>query len=495
MLVAKDPASPTSVPGMPFVRHRRVGNVVRLSWNQSDSGNSMINNYQILRGIAPGAENPVPIATVAGTQIGGSYTDTTATDPTKTYYYKVVATNSMGASCPSIEVAAPYQGDTCTGLILHRNDPTHPESTGGGSAGQPPVPQLLIDYIALGEPPATNNLMFKMKVGDLSTIPPNSRWRIAWDWYHPNGDPANPDQLYYVGMNSDNTGVVTFEYGTLADAGVPAVLVLQETKLGDATGSSFSPDGTITMIVPKSGVGNPQTGDLLGAVGGKTITGDTPGTKQLERSTTFVDHTFVKGNTDNAFPAVTYTLAGNPACSSGTLVPVGAVSRKTHGTAGTYDIDLPLLGGPGVECRAGGPTGGNHKMVITFAAPVTVGGSTTPPPSAATVTGTGTVSNITVNGSVVTVDLTGVANAQIVTVTLNNVSDGTNTGNVAVPMGVLFGDVNGVSGVSGSDVNVCKSQVGLDVGFSNFREDVNINGSISGSDVNLVKAQVGTTLP
>jgi hypothetical protein len=62
-------------------------------------------------------------------------------------------------------------------------------------------------------------------------------------------------------------------------------------------------------------------------------------------------------------------------------------------------------------------------------------------------------------------------------------------------MGVLFGDVNGVSGVTGSDVNLCKSQVGFDIGFSNFRNDVNINGSVSGSDVNLVKAQVGSTLP
>lgn len=501
MLASKDPTSPTSVPGMPFVRQRRVGNVVRLIWNESDSGNSMINSYTILRGTSPGTETP--LTTVSGTQTGGTYTDNTATDPTKTYYYKVVANNSVGSSCPNNEIAAPYIGDTCSGLILHRNDPSHPESTGAGSVGQPPVPQLLIDYIAVGEPPsAPGSLMFKMKVVNLASVPPNSRWRIAWDWYHPNGTP-DPDQLYYVGMTSDAQSHVTFEYGTLADAGVPAVLVLGETKIADIpqspTGTHYDPDGTITMFVPKTGplgVGDPQPGDLLGAVGGKTITGDVPGTPEatLERSTAFVDHTFVKGNTDNVFPAVTYTLVGNNNCSSGTIVPVGAVSRKTHGSAGTFDIDLPLIGAPGIECRTGGQNG-NHQIVVTFALPVTINGSTTPPPSAATVSGTGTVSNITVNGSVVTIDLTGVVNAQNLGVTLNNVSDGNNSGNVSIPMGVLAGDTTSNRRVNSSDISQTQSQSGQPVGLNNFREDVTVNGQINSSDISLVQSKSGTALP
>jgi hypothetical protein len=353
--------------------------------------------------------------------------------------------------------------------------------------------------------------MFKLKVVDLSSVPPNSRWRIAWDWFHPTADPANPDQLYYVGMTSDAQSNVTFEYGTLADAGVPAILLLSETKIADIpqspTGTHYDPDGTITMFVPKSGalgVGNPQPGDLLGAVGGKTITGDTnncaidlPGCvseSRLERSTTFVDHTFVKGNTDNVFPAVTYTLVGNNNCSSGTIVPVGAVSRKTHGSAGAFDIDLPLIGAPGVECRTGGPSG-NHKVVVTFTLPVTIGGSTTPPPSAATLTGTGTVSSITVNGSVVTVNLTGVTNAQNISLTLNNVSDGTNSGNVSIPMGVLEGDTTANRAVNSSDISQTQSQSGQQITNSNFREDVTVNGLINSSDISVVQSRSGTALP
>ena len=37
-------------------------------------------------------------------------------------------------------------------------------------------------------------------------------------------------------------------------------------------------------------------------------------------------------------------------------VPSSVVSRKVHGMAGTFDINLPLTGTAGVECRSGGPT-------------------------------------------------------------------------------------------------------------------------------------------
>ncbi|HUE41427.1 MAG TPA: SBBP repeat-containing protein, partial [Chthoniobacterales bacterium] len=43
-----------------------------------------------------------------------------------------------------------------------------------------------------------------------------------------------------------------------------------------------------------------------------------------------------------------------------------AVSRKTHGTAGTFDVDLPLSGTPGIECRSGGADG-DYTIVSTFA--------------------------------------------------------------------------------------------------------------------------------
>ena len=324
MLVAKDPATTTSVPGMPFVTERRVGSVVHLGWNEADTGNSPITSYQILRGTTHNGETL--LATVSGNPPATKYDDLTASNTSTTYYYKVVAVNGVGSSCANNEVAAPFVGDPSTGIIIHRNLSTHPEAT-GASATPPPIPELLIDYIAVGEPPGTGNLMFKMKVGNLTTIPPNSRWRIAWNWWSPT------NQMYYIGMTSDQNSAVTFEYGTLADAGVPAVLVLGETKVGVPDGS-YKTDGTITMFVPKSAVGNPHPGDLLGAIGGKTITGDTPATNTFERSTTFVDHTFIKGQADNCYPPATYTVAGNLP-----RVSVSASPTKIHeGENATYTV-------------------------------------------------------------------------------------------------------------------------------------------------------------
>jgi uncharacterized delta-60 repeat protein len=172
---------------------------------------------------------------------------------------------------------------------------------------------------------------------------------------------------------------------------------------------------------------------------------------------------------------------------SGVPIAQSGFSRKVHGGAGTFDIPLPLTGNVGVECRSGGATN-DYQMIINFANPVTVG-------SASVTSGTGSVSSFSVSGSQVTVNLTGVTNAQRLTVTLSNVNDGTHMGDVPVSMGVLVGDVNGNAVVNASDVSLTKSQVGQAVSGSNFREDVNANGTISSTDVAIVKSDVGTSLP
>src|SRR6266705_894873 len=104
-----DPPSTRSVPGMPSVTQRRVTSGVRLGWSEADTGNTGIKNYQICRGTASGAETL--LKTVSGKQT--SYFDATATDTTQTYYYKVVAINSVGSSCANNEIAAPSVGVTC----------------------------------------------------------------------------------------------------------------------------------------------------------------------------------------------------------------------------------------------------------------------------------------------------------------------------------------------------------------------------------------------
>ena len=110
-----------------------------------------------------------------------------------------------------------------------------------------------------------------------------------------------------------------------------------------------------------------------------------------------------------------------------------AASRKNHGASGNFDIPLPLTGNLGIECR----TGPNFQIIVRFADNVTVG-------SASMTSGTGTVGSVAGNGTpAITVDLNGVTNAQRITVTLHNVNDGVNTGDVPISMGALEGDANG----------------------------------------------------
>jgi hypothetical protein len=305
-----DPPNPQrarSAPGMPLVTVRRANGVVNLAWSEADTGNANITSYRIMRGIASGAETL--LTSVSGNQT--TYTDTTATDPTKTYYYKVLAVSGAGTSCGNNEVAAPFVGDTCTGLIVQKTPPGHPEQQLHGLAPA----SLAIDWVAVAEPPGTNNLMFKLKMTNLASVPPRSRWRVVWNSYAAQAyDPAA--QQFYVGMRTDQNGAVAFDYGTIATQVVGLVIgVPTETSIGPLPGSSFNADGTITLVIPKAAVGNPAAGDLLGAVNGRTFTADTPQTQNLERSTLLVDHTFVKGQRDNGHPAATYTVVGNVSCA------------------------------------------------------------------------------------------------------------------------------------------------------------------------------------
>src|SRR6185503_18620119 len=95
------------------------------------------------------------------------------------------------------------------------------------------------------------------------------------------------------------------------------------------------------------------------------------------------------------------------------------------------------------------------------------------------------------------VNLTGVTNAQTITVSLVNLTDsaGGFSSSVSVSASILFGDVNNNGNISGSDVNACKAQVGAEITANNFRSDVNADGNITGSDVNAIKSQVGGSVP
>jgi hypothetical protein len=170
---------------------------------------------------------------------------------------------------------------------------------------------------------------------------------------------------------------------------------------------------------------------------------------------------------------------------------LSAVSRKIHGTAGTYDVDL-LPPATGIEPRSGGANG-DYQVVVTFAVPITAVSSAVAVPATggtASVVGTPIVS-----GNQVTINLTNVSNAQRLTINLTGVNDGTNTTNLSVPLAVLIGDTTGNGAVNSSDISQTQSQSGQAVTSANFREDVTVNGLINSSDISLVQSKSGTGLP
>jgi hypothetical protein len=169
-------------------------------------------------------------------------------------------------------------------------------------------------------------------------------------------------------------------------------------------------------------------------------------------------------------------------------VPTAIVSSKTHGGAGTFSINLPLTGSLGIECRSGGASN-DYQLVFTFPSAVTF-------TSAIVSSGVGSVSGTSGSGTTtISVNLTGVTNAQRITVTLLGATDGANTGDLSVQMGVLVGDTSGNGSVTGTDVSQTKLQSGQPVSGSNFRSDVIVSGSINGTDVSSVKLRSGTALP
>ncbi len=94
---------------------------------------------------------------------------------------------------------------------------------------------------------------------------------------------------------------------------------------------------------------------------------------------------------------------------------------------------------------------------------------------------------VSVGGSTVSVPLTKVANAQRLQVTLSGFSVAGYSGEVAVPIGILVGDVDGNGYVSASDISQIKAAVGPAT-KANFRADINCSDATKATDIGLAKA-------
>jgi hypothetical protein len=165
----------------------------------------------------------------------------------------------------------------------------------------------------------------------------------------------------------------------------------------------------------------------------------------------------------------------------------GAVSRKVHGAAGTFDLTLGNVStNPTTEPR----TGPTHTLVFTFDKPITSA-------SASVSEGTATLAAPTFGGNTVTVALSNVANKQYVTVALSNVasSDGGTGGSGSVRVGFLLGDANQTRVVSVADLGLVNAQLAQSVTAANYIKDVNASGTLTVADKGITNANLTNALP
>ncbi|MBL0125050.1 MAG: hypothetical protein IPP88_20850 [Betaproteobacteria bacterium] len=168
---------------------------------------------------------------------------------------------------------------------------------------------------------------------------------------------------------------------------------------------------------------------------------------------------------------------------------IAVQSRKVHAAVGTYDIKVDttksISGAITVDPRA---IGSGHRIVFQFDGPaITPASVTVVDPQGATI-GANTIS---VLGTEVSVDLTGIPDNSRVTVSLR---DGAASVYASASLGFLRGDVNNNRAVDSNDVSAVKVRSGLAASTTNVRFDVGTSGAINASDIAAVKSRIGNAL-
>lgn len=161
-------------------------------------------------------------------------------------------------------------------------------------------------------------------------------------------------------------------------------------------------------------------------------------------------------------------------------VVLSMVSRKVHGTAGPFDISRSDTGP--VECRAGGPT----QLVVTFDKAIQQVAGTL----ADVTLSSGTVTSLAVDGAILTINLSGVANASQLVVGFPGIAaDGTpsaaTTATACLP--VLLGDADGNGTVSLSDMLAIRDTLNQTAAGAVFRGDINCSGTLLLDDMLAVR--------
>ncbi|MDQ6625936.1 MAG: PKD domain-containing protein, partial [Verrucomicrobiota bacterium] len=427
--------------------------------------------------------------------------------------------NNRDLDVQSVSISEPVQSDNINRLIFTMRvtdlstiqpnrqwymiwtPPTPPATTGtdryyvamksntGGAAA------VTYEYGALT---SNGNVPVKLGDADAGTFTANGLIEIAIA-NSKVGDPAANAQLNVIsGRNFAGTGDGTVTKSSAIDSTADGSYTLagnaacrvNHAPIAALAANATSGVAPLVVTFDASGSSDPDTGDSIASY--TFDFGD--GSASVTQASPTAMHTY---NTNGSFNATVRVTDNNGKVSDNVASAVievqstlsGAVSRKAHGTAGTFDINLAISGGQGIECRTNNASG-NHQLIFSFARPVT---NVT---SATVSRGNGSVSSRAADPSDARqyiVNLTGVTDAQVINVSLNGVQDGTGANmNVTVPVGFLVGDINADNTVNAADATIARNGSGQLTNASNFRTDVNADGTINSADATIVRNRSGS---
>jgi PKD repeat protein len=253
-----DPVEPT-LPDTACLSGRRDDLASYLTWRAPDNGGSPLIRYKIYRSTAPG--NEVQVGEADGDKT--SFTDRSTDPSVPKYFYRIVAHNGLGDGPPSnvVQLTVGPRLEPLGACAL----PGVQVLTDPAGDATDTVAQHDITSVSMAEPDSLpGKIVFTMKVANLSTIPPGWRWAVRFKGPKPPPPDATggPAEDYYVAMVSSDGPEPTFSYGvTSVPNGLPGRIFTTYGPLDPA--SNANADGTITMVLAKSALGNPKPGEAL----------------------------------------------------------------------------------------------------------------------------------------------------------------------------------------------------------------------------------------
>jgi hypothetical protein len=194
-------------------------------------------------------------------------------------------------------------------------------------------------------------------------------------------------------------------------------------------------------------------------------------------------------NVFNQSPVARQSLASAFASITPTLV--GAVSRKTNASSVVSDIPLDLAGGVTIENRQGGPT----QLVLTFGANIVAGPGFAVSLSKAGGGSDGNVVSTSINGSTLTINLSGTLDAQTLVVNITDLRHNSTSasGNYTLKIGVLSGDANRDGIVDVTDLGILATN--WQVSGTSVGGDFNFDGLVDVTDLGILATNWQLSVP